>query len=109
MLARFSSDPASQYCNARKYARTSCAVPGMKRISRGNWRSIFICACPLAPAAPFLPPRSFFSIASAPVASCDMSNLPSRVSRVISPAAMQHSIASQASRRAVSAGSTARM
>ena len=66
-----------------------------------------ICAWPLLASALPLPaglPRSFFSIASAPLASCDMSNLPSRVSLVMSPADMQHSMASQWSRRAASAG-----
>ena len=84
----------------------------MKRISLGKRFNMRICAAPLEVSAAPLPaaglPRSFFSIAKAPVASCDMSNLPSRVSLVISPADMQHSIASHASRRASKAGCTAR-
>ena len=87
----------------------SCAVPGMNFISLGSRRSIFICDCPaVAPCFPF-PPRRRFSSAITPVASTPMSNLPSRVSLVISPADMQHSIASHPSRRAASAGCTARM
>ena len=59
----------------------SCAVPGMKRISLGNRRSIFICDCP-AVAPPFaLPPRRRFRSAIGPVASADMSKRPSRVNR----------------------------
>ena len=81
----------------------------MKRISFGSRFSIFICAWPLAGTPALVPPRSRLSIASAPVASCDMSNRPSLVSRVTSPADMQHSIASQLARRACKAGSTGRM
>ena len=86
----------------------------MNFISLGRRRSIRICAAPseptpLVPRDPALAPRSFFSMASAPVVSPDMSNRPMRVSRVTSAPDMQHSMASQPSRRARSAGCTARI
>ena len=85
----------------------SCAVPGMKRSSFGNCRSIFI--SPLPPGLePLRLPRSFFSQAMAPSASPLMSNLPTRVSFTTSAADMQQTMASQSLRRAVSAGITAR-
>ena len=83
----------------------------MKRISLGRRFSMRICAAPLEASAEPRPaglPRNFFSMASAPVASCDMSKRPSFVNLVISPADMQHSMASQSKRRAASAGCTAR-
>src|ERR1700761_9472007 len=107
MLAMLGSDPASQYCSVRKYARMSCAVPGMKRSSFGSWRSIFI--SPLPPGLlPLRLPRSFLSHAMAPSASPLMSNLPTRVSFTTSLADMQPIITSQWSRRATRAGITAR-
>ena len=74
-------------------------------------RSIAICLAPevaLPPDPPDLP-RSFFRSAIGPLASPDMVNRPSRVSFITSPADMQQTIASQASRRAARAGMTARM
>ena len=110
MLATFSSEPPSQYCSVRKYARTSCAVPGMKRRIFGIRRSIFICCAPALPpclrALSLALPRSRFSSASGPPVLPSMLNLPMRVSLVTSPADMQQTIASQLSRRARSAGSS---
>ena len=82
----------------------------MNFISFGRRFSIFIWPAPLLaePLAPGLPRRRF-SIAMAPVASRLMSNRPSLVSFVTSPADMQQTMASHASRRAASAGMTARM
>ncbi len=79
----------------------------MNRSSFGNWRSIFIWPRAFDPVPPL--PRMRFSQAIAPVASVDMLNLPTRVSFTTSPADSMQIIASQWSRRAASAGSTARM
>ena len=71
MSTTLSSDAASQYCIVRKYARTSCAGPGMKRSNLGRRRSIAICfAPPLAPG--FGLPRNFFISAITPVAGLSM-------------------------------------
>ncbi len=81
----------------------------MKRSSRGNSRSIFIWSRPEDGAPGLRFPRRRFSRPVMPRASADMSNRPSRVRRTTSPADRQHSMASHSARRAVSAGSTARM
>ena len=129
MLSMFSSEPPSQYCSVMKYARTSCAVPGMKRSICGIRRSIFICSEPPVACLAGLgaladlpaPPESAIfsdfvlwllrrrlSSAIGPLAGLSMSNLPSRVRRTTSPADIAHTSASQRSRRALSAGSNGR-
>ena len=82
-----------------KYARTSCAVPGIKRSICGIRRNIFICAAPPV-AALSLVPRSFFNSSMGPLAGFSMSNLPIRVSFTTSAADIMQIIASQCSRRA---------
>jgi hypothetical protein len=85
----------------------------MKRRIFGIWRSIAICRAPdaaeplLAPCS-FFAPRSRFSSAMAPPFCCpSIEKLPMRVRRMTSPADMQPIMASQWSRRACRAGSTA--
>ena len=111
MFTMLSSEPASQYCSVRKYARTSCAVPGMKRSNCGIRRSIFICAAPavrFASTPSFFFGRRRFSRAMAPVWEPSMLNRPRRVKRTTSAADMAHTMASQCSRRSCSACSTGR-
>ncbi len=104
MLTRFVSEPASQYCSVRKYARTSCALPGMNRRILGIRRSMRICCAPVVP-LPGLP-RSRFSRASGPVLGPPIAKPPSRVSRVTSPADITPMNASHCGCRAFSASST---
>ena len=107
-----SSDPASQYCMARKYTLRSWALPGMNRRIRGRRFSMRSCFSPsLLDALPFLslPPRSFFSSASGPFCGALMSRPPIFVRRITSAAEMKHSMASTSSRRACRCGSTAWM
>ena len=104
-LRIFSSEPPSQYCRVMKYARTSCAVPGMKRSIWGMRRSIFIWAAPPVEAFSLLP-LSFLSKAMGPLAGLPMSKWPSLVSFTTSLADIKQIIASQDSRRARSAPST---
>ena len=73
-------------------------------------RSIFICCAPALPpcflALSLALPRRRFNRANGPPVVPSMLNLPIRVMRVTSPADMQQTIASHASRRALSAGRT---
>ena len=55
------SVPASQYWSDSRYARRSCAPPGMNLSSFGIMRSTCICRSPLERPSFFLPPRSFRS------------------------------------------------
>jgi hypothetical protein len=83
----------------------SCAVPGMKRSSFGNWRSIFIWPWPLEPLPPvLLPRRRFNQEIGPPLEEPSMLKPPMRVSFISSEADMQTIMASHASRRAASAG-----
>ncbi len=115
MWPMLSSLPASQYCKVRKYARTSWAVPGMKRRIFGSRRSIFICCAPAVvlvllsarlSAVCLALPRKRLSSETKPLAGADMSNLPMRVSCVTSAALIAQTIASHWLRRACSAGSS---
>ena len=109
MRARFSSEPASQYCRVRKYTLRSCAVPGIKRKILGSLRRTDSCWAPTLRGLPpvVLLPRSRLSRAMAPPCSPSMENRPMRVSFITSLADMQQIIASQSLRRASSASITA--
>ena len=69
-------------------------------------RSIASCRAPPVSEG-FLPPRNFFNSDKAPPFSPAMSKRPTRVSLTISGADMQHTTASQLSRRALIAGNMA--
>ncbi len=87
----------------RNQARTSCDLPGMKRKIFGRRRRSAICRAPLSAEGARVP-RSFFRSAIAPEAGFAMSRSPMRVSETIWRSATMPTIASQASRRARSAG-----
>ena len=78
-------------------------MPGINLRIRGKRRNIASCRSPEAPGLPSLgAPRSRLRRATGPEGSPSILNRPMRVSCIISGADMQHTMASQASRRAAS-------
>ena len=100
----------------KKNMRRSCAVPGIKRSSLGNLRSIAICLAPSDLLPDSLPSlagslalgRNFFKMAMRPVEGPPMVNLPMRVNCITGGADITQTIASQSSLRAFSASMTGR-